>query len=188
MVLFLCGYAFEYFKYNIRVITMEKLSKDVLNNDAFGANGSKRPNLDNTNNAALQIYILNSLLKNAFKYEFDADDMELKLAQIVYFLYCYPLSSQGELVQALGIAQPSLSDLLRKLVHADMIVKFTDDFDLRIKRFKLTDKGFEKARKTASLVKKFNTVLMSDLSESETEAFMATLSKLTKNIDRYFYD
>lgn len=97
MVLFLCGYAFEYFKYNIRVITMEKLSKDVLNNDAFGANGSKRPNLDNTNNAALQISILNSLLKNAFKYEFDADDMELKLAQIVYFLYCYPLSSQGNL-------------------------------------------------------------------------------------------
>ncbi len=167
---------------------MEKLSKNILNADAFDPNGSKRPNIDNTNNAALKISILNSLLKNAFKSEIDADDMEFKLTQIMYFLYCYPLSSQSELVQALGIAQPSLSDLLRKLVHADMIVKFADEFDLRIKRFKLTDKGFEKTRKTASLVKKFNTILTSGLSESEAAAFMATLSKLTKNIARYFYD
>ncbi|MGX7198113.1 MarR family winged helix-turn-helix transcriptional regulator [Enterococcus olivae] len=86
--------------------------------------------------------------------------------------------SQGSLAELLDIRPSSLAELLKKLEKAEAVKRVEDDYDKRIKRVYLTEKGRERIIESQPLRENLSTRFFAGLTEEEQIKLGNYLNKL----------
>lgn len=89
----------------------------------------------------------------------------------------------GELTKKLGFALSSMTDIIKKLVEMNLIIRYKDENDKRVYRFKATEEGEEVVEFAYFRQMDYYFGLCRDFKEWEMEIFIDLLGKMEQRID-----
>ena len=102
--------------------------------------------------------------------------------QIMRKLACGDGCSQLELVRKTHLKAPTVSVTLRRLEEEGMVVRRTDDMDMRITRVYLSEQGRAHVRGVWERLRGIDAELMQGFSEEETAMLLQFLERMRDNI------
>lgn len=102
--------------------------------------------------------------------------------QIMRRLACSDGCSQLELVRKTHLKAPTVSVTLRRLEEEGMVVRRTDEMDMRVMRVYLSEKGRAHNRAVWERLCNLDAELMRGFSEEETAALLQFLERMRDNI------
>lgn len=103
--------------------------------------------------------------------------------RVLAFLRAHDGIAQGELAQALGIRAASVSELVERLVQAELVVRRADAADGRVVRVFLTDAGARLADGVGRRRRQEAQAMLGGLSQAEGVQLAGLLEKLAQGLD-----
>lgn len=92
--------------------------------------------------------------------------------------------SQADLAQMLGVSQPTVAVMLRKMEHAGLVCRETDEDDRRITRLSLTDAG----KTLAAQIKELHAAVAKESLGALPDEDLAELERLLGIVNRSIRD
>ncbi len=102
--------------------------------------------------------------------------------QIMRRLACGDGCSQLELVRKTHLKAPTVSVTLRRLEEEGMVVRRTDEMDMRVTRVYLSEKGRAHNRGVWDRLRSIDAELMQGFSEEESATLLQFLERMRDNI------
>ena len=91
--------------------------------------------------------------------------------------------SQLDLIRATHLKAPTISLIVQKMEHDGLILRKTDDLDMRLTRVYLTELGKTVNRNIRESIETVENTAMQDFSEEEKEQLHALLVRFFKNTE-----
>lgn len=93
--------------------------------------------------------------------------------------------SQRALTEFAAIEQPTMAATLSRMERDGLILRRADPDDRRAWLYSLSPEGLEKSITVREAGREINEAALAGLSESEREAFLASLAKVVDNLETY---
>ncbi len=126
------------------------------------------------------------LIKLRFHQLFKENNVHISPEQWVVLDILYPnhIMSQKELVEKSFKDAPSISRILVKLIKSDYIIKKVDEFDKRLFRIELTEKGKELVNMLRPKVKELRSIGIQNFNEEEIKLLIAQMNQIFDNYNK----
>jgi len=108
---------------------------------------------------------------------------------ILDYIDLHPECTQAEIAKELMITPTTVAISTKRMEKAGLIIKETDQENLRKNRIRLTERGVEISKVGNTMIQEVEEAMLKDFSDKELDAIKALLSKMIKNIrNTEFYD
>lgn len=104
-------------------------------------------------------------------------------ANLLLLIFQNDGASQRDLAEQLDVRPSSMTEMLTKLEHGDLIIRKQDDKDQRVMRICLTEKGKKTAQEITESKDAFAESFFSALTEDEQEQLLILTEKLCVSLD-----
>lgn len=132
----------------------------------------------------LKIKHLNGRLFNRYISENGRIVFNAEQGKIISALYDKSPMSAGELSKVTGLANSTLTLMLKRLEEQELIISQSDELDKRIKFFSLTDFGKEQQEIGQEVSQKLSNVFYDGFTDKEIETVENLLERILNNLDK----
>lgn len=101
---------------------------------------------------------------------------------ILSYINGSPLCTQQEVAAKFLLTPAAITLSTQKLEKAGLILKKTDNTNLRVKRLVVTDAGHELVVKSIGIFDEVDNIMRRDISDTELHTFKTVLEKMYKNL------
>lgn len=131
---------------------------------------------------SLNLILRRGKLSSKFKHE---DSITMMQGRIVTYLFINRNKDvfQRDIEQAFEIRKPTVTKLLQTMEKNGMITRHGVDYDARLKKILLTEKGVQLHDEMINRIKGFEETLTKGLTEEEIETFIMIIEKIKKNLE-----
>lgn len=90
--------------------------------------------------------------------------------------------SEKQIAHAVGSEKTLVTKAVKKLTHQGLVESRRDDKDARIRRVRLTQKGWAELSKVSGALARITDTLSQGIEKTQIEMFLATLKKMQQNV------
>lgn len=101
---------------------------------------------------------------------------------ILDYIETHPRCTQTEAAESLGVSPPSITCSVRRMENAGLIVKTTDEKDMRCTRLELTEKGRENHKKVKAAFRRLDGEMFEGISDEEKQKLIDLYSRMAVNL------
>ena len=101
---------------------------------------------------------------------------------ILDYIETHPRCTQAEAAESLGVSPPSITCSVRRMENAGLIVKTTDEKDMRCTRLELTEKGRENHKKVKAAFKRLDGEMFEGISDEDKQKLIELYSRMAANL------
>ena len=111
-------------------------------------------------------------------------DHDLYFGQLpmLEYIWLHDGCTQVEVAQALDVSAASVAVSTKRLQKAGLLVKKTDEKDLRVKRLSATPEGIARARRGREVFSELDSRTFEGFTEEEFASLASTLERIGKNL------
>ncbi len=104
--------------------------------------------------------------------------------RVLEYLAHHDMVSQLDLVRAIQLKAPTISLLIRKMEREGLVLRRTDDLDMRITRISLTDRGHTRFEELRDCMIKLEEKALGGFSAEEVSTLTAYMDRIYDNLKR----
>lgn len=122
---------------------------------------------------------------NTAKSMYQEFDMNRSSAGVLFTLHQRKTMSQKELAEQLNVTAPSITSLIQKMEKSGYITRRPDDYDQRVMRLSLTEKGESCIQSVKDVADRMEQILLEGMNLEEKLLFRRLMLQVNENLDNY---
>lgn len=128
---------------------------------------------------------LSKRINNKINFYYPEDDVPKGMKLVLQCLMDTDGVTQLDIVKFTGFKPPTISIMIQKMEQLGYVTRKPDTYDLRAMRVFISDEGKRIYYNAVKAVKTIECKLLKGLNKSETEAMIAAMKKISKNLEEF---